>query len=144
MRVEGPRASDNVRKGEKARKSGAASSDFKSFLDGEAEGAGEAASAPGVGGIGALIAAQAAEDPLEGRARKRMQARAGQVLDALDGVHRGLLSGRLSTQDMERVAASVAAQREKIADPALSGLLDEVDLRAKVELAKMEIAKEKL
>ncbi len=144
MRIEGPRAADSVRKNEKSRKTGGASSDFKSFLDGESDGASEVVSAPAMDGIGALIAAQAAEDPLEGKARGRMRERAGRVLDALDDVHKGLLSGGLTLAQMENVTRSVAARREKINDPRLVEILDEVELRAQVELAKMEMAKEKL
>jgi hypothetical protein len=89
-----------------------------------------------------LIAAQAAEDPLEGRTRRRMQDRAEKVLDALDDVHRGLLSGSLSTVQMERIAQSVTSRREKVNDPRLVEILDQVDLRAQVELAKLEMARE--
>lgn len=93
-------------------------------------------------GVGSLLAAQAAEDPTERKARKRMTARAGKVLDALEGVHRGLLSGQITAETLERVSASVAERREKIEDPALSDLLDQVDLRAQVEMAKMEMARD--
>ncbi len=143
MRIEGPRATEGVRKNEKARKTGGASSDFKSFLDGDTEEAAGPSSAPALGGVGSLIAAQGYEDPAEKKSRGRMMERASRVLDALDGVHRGLLNGRLSTTELEHVSRSVSAQREKIADPRLLSIMDDVDLRAQVELAKLEMARDK-
>lgn len=144
MRIEGPRPSDSIKKNEKTRKTSGASGEFKSFLAGDAEGASEAASAPMVADVGALLIAQASEDPAERKAKKRMKDRAEGVLNALDGVRRGLLSGGLSTAEMDSVARAIEARREKINDPKLTEILDEVELRAQVELAKMEMAKQKI
>jgi hypothetical protein len=44
---------------------------------------------------------------------------------------------------MENVTRALSSRREKINDPRLNDVLDQVDLRAQVELAKMEMAKEK-
>lgn len=143
MRIEGPRGPDSVRKNEKTRKSGDVSSDFKSFLETETEGAADVGAAPAMGGVGALIAAQASEDPTERKARKRMKDRAGRVLDALSQIHRGMVGGGIAAGDMEAVSRAVSEQREKVADPVLAGLLDEVELRAQVELAKLELARDK-
>jgi hypothetical protein len=38
------------------------------------------------------------------------------------------------------VADVVASHRERINDPQLSSLLDEIDLRAQIEIAKMRMA----
>lgn len=143
MRIEGPRPTDSIKKNEKTRKTGGASGEFKSFLAGDTEGASEASSAPMIADVGALLIAQASEDPAERKARKRMKDRAENVLSALDGVRRGLLNGKLSTLEMESVSRSIAERREKINDPKLTEILDEVELRAQVELAKMEMAKQK-
>ena len=143
MRIEGPRGTDGVRKSDKTRKASGSSSDFKSFMDTDVGETPAAPAAMGVGDVGALIAAQAFEDPAEKKSKGRMMARAGHVLDALERVHQGLLAGQLSVGDAEDVSRAVAAQREKISDPALAGLLDEVDLRAQVELAKMDMARDK-
>jgi hypothetical protein len=143
MRIEGPRQADSVRKNEKTRKSSGVSGAFSALLSDEADGPSEARGPSAVADVGALIAAQAVEDPTERKARKRMQDRAERVLEALDGVHRGLLSGSLSTADLNAVKAGVSERREKINDPRLLGILDEVDLRAQVELAKLELARDK-
>lgn len=143
MRIEGPRRTDEVRKNEKTKKSGSVSGDFRTFLDAETGGVGETQGAAPVSDVSALIAAQQTDDPAERKSRRRMQDRAGRVLDALDGVHRGLLNGALSTEQMENITRNLAERREKITDQRLLGLMDEVDLRAQVELAKLEMAREK-
>ncbi len=142
MRIEGPKSTSEIKKNDKTRKAGGASSSFSTFMEPETEGASAAAGTGFIGGIGNLLAVQGAEDPTERKARKRMVERADKVLDALDDVHRGLLSGRLTTDTLAGVAREVAARREKIDDPALVGLLDQVDLRAQVEMAKLEMARD--
>jgi len=143
MRIEGPRRSDSVSKSGKTKKSTESSGDFRTLLDGGADAASGPSGASGVSDVSALLAAQAAEDPTERKARKRMVARAQDVLGALDGVHRDLVSGGVTLDRMRDVSARVSAQREKVADPQLAELLDHIDLRARVELAKLEMSYEK-
>jgi hypothetical protein len=38
------------------------------------------------------------------------------------------------------IADVVASHRERLKDPMLSSLLDEIDLRAQIEIAKMQMA----
>ena len=58
------------------------------------------------------------------------------VLDHLEELRLGLLAGGLSRRSLERLGALVAAERARTVDPRLAQVLDEIDLRAKVELAK--------
>lgn len=144
MRIEGPKGPDSVRKTEKTKKSsGASGSSFSSFLTDGADGPSAASGPASVAHVGGLLAVQSSEDPAERKARKRMMERADKVLDALSDVHRGLVTNTLSVADMKDVSRAVAAGREKVSDPVLAGLLDEVELRAAVELAKLELAAEK-
>ena len=52
----------------------------------------------------------------------------------------GLLTGTLTVGDIINVADVVASHREKVVDPQLTSLLDEIDLRAQVEIAKVSAA----
>ena len=90
--------------------------------------------------VDALLAVQAAEDPTQKAARKRMQQRASSILDELESIRMGLLTGTLSVGDIINVADVVASHREKVVDPQLTSLLDEIDLRAQVEIAKVSAA----
>ena len=90
--------------------------------------------------VDALLAVQAAEDPTQKAARKRMQQRASSILDELESIRMGLLTGTLTVGDIINVADVVASHREKVVDPQLTSLLDEIDLRAQVEIAKVSAA----
>jgi hypothetical protein len=55
----------------------------------------------------------------------------------LDELRLAILDGRLRPVDLERLTRLVAEQRTAADDPRLAGILDEIELRAAVELAKL-------
>jgi hypothetical protein len=75
---------------------------------------------------------------LTGRARAARRGR--DMLDLLDDVRDGLLEGRVSRATLARLLALVETKREDFVDPALKGVLDEIELRVRVELAKLNFA----
>jgi hypothetical protein len=87
----------------------------------------------------ALIALQATPTALE--RRRRAVNRAGRLLDVLDEIKLGLLDGGGSIGALERLRDSVREQRDGTDDPRLEGVLDEIETRAAVELAKQEVAR---
>ncbi len=100
--------------------------------------AGEAAAVAGVGGI---LAAQAA-DPASGetpdfKERQRRARRGAEILDRLEDIRRGLLVGSIPKERLAALAKVVREKRDKGTDPIISQLLDEIELRAEVELAKL-------
>jgi hypothetical protein len=62
------------------------------------------------------------------------------LLDMLDQVRDGLLSGSIPRTTLSRLANAVSRKQDGFVDPRLQGVLDEIDLRARVELAKLEQA----
>ena len=50
-----------------------------------------------------------------------------------------LLDGALPVETLIRLRAELAAAREATDDPRLDGLLQEIEVRAEVELAKLEV-----
>jgi hypothetical protein len=48
----------------------------------------------------------------------------------------GLVTGAISRSELDRIAEMVARQREQVDDPLLTAVLDEIELRARVEIAK--------
>jgi hypothetical protein len=76
-----------------------------------------------------LAAQEVGQDEVE---RRRGHA----VLDRLEELRHGLLAGALSRRSLERLTALVATERAHAVDPRLASVLDEIELRAKVELAK--------
>jgi hypothetical protein len=111
----------------------------------DAAGASDAAPAArsaGVGALGsldALIALQEVGGPLE-RRRKAVR-RAGQILDVLDDLKLGLLEGGVPPATLERLVSAVRLERGEADEPRLHELLDEIETRAAVELAKLEMAR---
>ena len=85
--------------------------------------------------VDALLALQEVSDDPGGRNRGRRHGEA--LLNHLDDLHLGLLSGRMSLDAMERLSAMVAAKRGQVDDPRLTQILDEIEVRAAVELAKL-------
>lgn len=143
MKIEGPKHSSQIDKKKKADQSGSGDGPaFSSFLSDKAGAAEQKSAGQSIARVDGLLAVQASEDPTERAARKRMTHRAHDILDELDVVKMALLNGNLTAQQIINVSNLVAVNREKVADPQLSNLLDEIDLRAQVELAKLEAAKE--
>jgi len=85
-----------------------------------------------------LLAVQALDDALEGRRRAVHHGKS--LLDALDEVRLALLEGRLPAETLERLNGLVAQHRGRSDDPRLEAVLGEIELRAAVELAKLERA----
>jgi hypothetical protein len=86
--------------------------------------------------VDSLIALQEVEDSTTGR--KRGMARGKEMLQLLDNIRHGLLIGGISRQKLESLVRAVRSDRLAIQDPKLQEVLDEIDLRAAVELAKYE------
>lgn len=93
----------------------------------------------GVASIGALIALQDVGGPLE--RRRRAMGRAGRILDVLDEVKLALIDGAVSGTDLDRLMRAVREERLATDDSGLEGVLNEIETRAAVELAKLEQAR---
>lgn len=96
-----------------------------------------AGGAMAAGGIDALMALQGLDTP-EIR-RDRALRRGRRMLDALDRLRLGVLDGGLGPAHVDLLRRSVSEARESVDDPALQSLLDEIELRAEVEIAKLEV-----
>lgn len=92
----------------------------------------------GVMGVEALLALQELGGPLE--RKRRAVGRAGRILDTLDALKIALLEGDISAGDLDRLRRAVRDERDNTDDPALEAVLDEIELRAAVEVAKLEQA----
>ncbi len=88
----------------------------------------------GVGSIGALLALQAADGPEE--RRRRAMRRGGGLLDRLDALKLAILGGEDGSSALQALARASSEQRDQTDDPGLTDLLDHIDTRAAVELAK--------
>jgi len=98
----------------------------------------QAVAAPGpLTALDSILALQGMDDSTDGRSRGL--AHGEQLLDMLDQVRDGLLAGGIPRSTLNRLAVAVGRRHETFADPRLQGVLDEIELRAHVELAKLEM-----
>jgi hypothetical protein len=58
-------------------------------------------------------------------------------MDKLEEIRHGLLMGTLPLDKLTALSASLRDRRETCHDPRLAALLDEIELRAEVEIAKL-------
>jgi hypothetical protein len=97
-----------------------------------------AAPAASLSNIGALLALQSEDDVTE--RRRRATKRSNDLLDQLDGIRLAILGGGVSREQVANLANTLRAYRDQVDDPGLNAILDDVELRAEVELAKLERA----
>lgn len=88
--------------------------------------------------VDALLAIQEVEDATTGGGNARAHQWGGEVLDRLDSIRLGLLTGGIPVSELHSITDLVTRQRQNVSDPALQEILDEIELRARVELAKHE------
>lgn len=88
-----------------------------------------------VGSVDALLALQAVPDATGKRARAVK--RAENMLDILEDIKISVLTGRIPMTQLNRLVKELDARRDVLDDPELIEVIDEIELRAKVELAKL-------
>jgi hypothetical protein len=118
----------------------ASSGNFAAALHEEsaaAEGKSAVGGSVALSGISTVLALQGAPDSTERRARQRAVQRGDAMLDELEEIRLGLLLGTIPQSRLEQLGHLVRAQRELVNDPKLTAILDEIELRAAVELAKL-------
>lgn len=140
MKVQGPGQAQGATNTKKTGKASKVESHFGDFMASGPSPAESASQASSIGTVDSLLALQGAEDPTARAARRRMKERASVILTELDNVRIAMLTGRLTVGHMIDIADVISSHREKILDPGLTAIMDEIDLRAQVELAKMRIA----
>jgi hypothetical protein len=90
-----------------------------------------------VAGIDALMVLQGVEDQAE---RRRRSVKSGRhALDLLDELKVGLLGGPLNQSTLLRLKSAAAELKDGSGDTGLDGVIDEINLRVEVELAKAGI-----
>ena len=90
--------------------------------------------------VGAMDALLSLQEVNPDESQDNVHRHAEDLLDELDEVRHGLLVGALSRAQLTRLKALVTARRATVSDPRLAEILDEIELRAAVELAKYEVS----
>jgi hypothetical protein len=137
-KIEGPGPIRTAQQIKRAAKTGAGGgTNFAKQLD-EASEAGGTQSLSGTSAVSGVLGVQEVDDALAHASRGKL--RAMDILDRLDDLRVEILTGAISREKLTKLAQVVKARRGQVTDPRLAEILDEIDLRAQVELAKYEEA----
>ena len=94
-----------------------------------------------IGAISAMGGLLGAQEVDEREARRRQAAKRGRLtLDVLSNLRDALLMGSLPLATLRSLEKLVAQEREAVDDPTLLSILNEIEVRAAVELAKLEMS----
>jgi len=134
MRITGNKPVTGVQ-GKGARKTSASGAEeFKPDLGADVAQSTQIAGGNAIQGMDALLALQEVDERAE---RRSKAARHGHsMLDSLEAVRADLLAGVVSEARLEALASQVA-DRKSSGDDRIDSVLDEIELRVKVELAKL-------
>lgn len=123
----------------KADKAGAADAGqaFRSHInEGDMPAAAATTGAAPLAALTSLLAVQEVPDPTD--TKKRAIQHADSLLDELKELQIGLVQGWVAEDTLRGLAHMLDRPRPAIDDPELSRVLDDIELRAAVELAKLE------
>jgi hypothetical protein len=133
-KIEGPGSVRPTQTIRRAGKTGAAGGvGFAKHLDETSE-AGSSHGISGTGAVSGVLGVQEVDDALAHASRGKL--RAQDILDRLEDLRLELLTGTISRDKLLQLTHVVSARRGQVTDPRLAEILDEIDLRAQVELAK--------
>ncbi len=118
------------------RASASKSADFSSQLADEPAAIGAVTSTAPLSAVNSILAVQ--EVPTATDGRSRVIKRGYNILDQLDDIRLGLLSGTIPRQHLLELSQEIKETRDAVIDPRLSAILDDIELRAAVELAKLD------
>lgn len=136
MKVTGPSGPSSTQGSRPARASGGFSVP-QAPAGAAAPPASSASGVSGVSDVSALMALQGVEDVTE--RRRRAIRRGGGLLDRLEELKLALLQGEAGEGALDRLSRTLREERPVDADAELNSLLDQIDLRAAVELAKADL-----
>lgn len=143
MKIEGPSKTSGAGG---TKKTGKVDSDgsFEDFIASAPKGTQGASVTNSIARVDSLLSVQGAESPTERAAKKRMRERGEDILGELDRLKMSILTGTMTLGQVIDISDVVASHRERISDPRLTAILDEIDLRAQIEIAKARKALEAL
>lgn len=119
-------------------KSGSAGSAFSDILAAAGASTSAAAGASSIAaptGIGGLLGLQEVSD--EHIARQKTIKQGHSLLQSLEAIRQSLLLGMVPIDVLKTLESRLKNQREMTIDPALHSIMDDIELRAAVELAKL-------
>lgn len=87
--------------------------------------------------VGAVLPVQEASSATDESSRARARRYGEDILDRLDELHLAILTGTVPTDRLVRLAQMLRAKQGLVDDPRLRSIIEEIELRAEVEIAKL-------
>jgi MoaA/NifB/PqqE/SkfB family radical SAM enzyme len=115
---------------------GVKSSNFDSLLISEQK-IDPVASTNRISSVDAVVGMQEITD--DNKDERGAKNRANLILDKLEDIRMGLLLGEIPKSNLEELSKVLQVARENSVDSKLLEIIDDIELRAKIELAKLEI-----
>jgi hypothetical protein len=89
-----------------------------------------------IGSMDSIIAAQEIPNSTDGRSKGVLVQYGDQLLDYLDEIKLAILNGAIPKEKLANLAQILRQNRQGCDDPRLNSIIDEVELRVEVEVAK--------
>lgn len=138
MEIKGPGRITSSGVSRKKKASGSGRAGFsKALSTDETSAAGPSSGTSPLASISSLLSLQ--EMPTSSEGRSKGLAMAEDMLGHLEIIRHGLLVGQIPQLKLKEVVAIVSRERSMVKDPALDEILGDIELRVKVELAKLEM-----
>ncbi len=96
-----------------------------------------ATEAANVSSVDSILAIQEAESQNQRRSRRIGSQYGGDLLDQLEEVRCDLLLGEIDIDKLGSIAQKIRSNRRQLDDDKLNEIIDEIELRAEVEIAKL-------
>ncbi|HJO74605.1 MAG TPA: flagellar assembly protein FliX [Rhodospirillales bacterium] len=90
-----------------------------------------------VGAVDSIIAVQEVPNATDGRSKGVLIQYGDDLLNRLDDLRLAILDGVLSKDMLTELAHNLRQKRQNSDDPRLNDVIDEIELRAEVEIAKL-------
>ncbi len=89
------------------------------------------------GPVDSILALQEVSGNVDQQGQRKLQHYGEDLLDQMEDLRRQLLTGAIAKEDLAHLAGQMRAHRRETEDPNLNEIIDEIELRAEVEIAKL-------
>ncbi len=135
MKIQNSNKAGTVKKSKTEKSSGVTDSAFSQMV-------GNTSKAEASPAIENVEATKPLPDALSGKSPEQYAtAHAEDILDKLEELHMGLITGTVTEKTLRNMTKMIKNYQSTISNPELEAILDDIHLRAEVELAKYILAK---
>lgn len=143
MRVDTTSKLNRANSNSKVKKNKSSQVDFSGYLNKAEQGGDVEQQAPlsSVDSIDTILSLQGT-DP-EKRKKQTIVKSAEKLIHELDQLRKSILANNVSLSDIKRIQTRLSEIEDTVNDPKLMDIVNDIKLRAEVELAKVELSKNK-